>query len=397
MTTTKEAEKASLPDGSTCRIVPAFDRGLANTIAGETSMSWIDGEKGILEYVGIDIDTLARNSTFEETVYLLWNRRLPTENELTVFQERIRDEYDLPDPMWEMIKHIPKYASPMAALRTLQSALGMFDPNADVVDIDQVEHKAMSLLARAPAIVAGFDRHRNGKPTLRPDPRMSIAESFLYMMTGEKPTPLTAHAMDVVLILHADHGFNASTFASIVTISTLSDMYSAMATGIGTLKGPLHGGANIGVMRMLEEIGSPDKAEAYILDKLKRKEKVMGFGHRVYKAYDPRATYLKEFTRDLAEETGRTKLFDIAVKVEEVMAREVAHRGIHPNVDFYSAITFSCLGIEKDYFTPIFAISRIAGWAGHCIEQLRDNKLMRPRAHYIGPHKAKYVPMDQRK
>jgi citrate synthase len=393
---TQKQLEPKMDQGTTCRIAPSFDRGLANTIAGESAMSWIDGQNGVLEYVGIDIDDLARNSNFEEVVYLLWKKRLPTHNELDVFQDRIRDEYDLPDPMWEMIKHIPKYATPMAALRTLQSALGMFDPEADTRSPEHAERKAISLLARAPAIVAGYDRHRKGLPFLRPDPRMTIAQSFLYMMLGEKPSQLMTHALDVVFILHADHGLNASTFGSMVTISTLSDMYSAITAAIGTLKGPLHGGANVGVMKMLEEIGSADNVEPYILDRLQRKEKVMGFGHRVYKAYDPRAKYLKEFTRPLAEETGNTRFFDIAVKIEEIMEREVGSRGIYPNVDFYSAITFSCLGIDKDYFTPIFAMSRIAGWAGHCIEQLADNKLIRPRAHYTGPHGVGYVPIDKR-
>jgi citrate synthase len=393
---TQSQVKSELPMGTGCPLAPSYDRGLANTIAGQTQMSYIDGQEGILEYVGIDIDTLARKSSFEEVVYLLWNKRLPTRSELDMFRERLQDEYDLPDPMWEMIRQIPRYANPMAALRTLESALGMFDQEADVSSPEHAERKAIHLLARAPAIIAGFDRHRNGLPFLRPDPRMTIPQVFLYMMTGQKPTELMTHALDVIFILHADHGYNASTFASMVTVSTLSDMYSAVTTAIGTLKGPLHGGANIGVMNMIEEIGDASKVEPYILDKLARKDKIMGFGHRVYKTVDPRATYLKEFTRDLAEETGKTDMFEIALKIEDVMAREVGSRGIHPNVDFYSAITFASLGLEKDYFTPIFAMSRIAGWAGHCIEQLSDNKLMRPRAHYTGPHNATYMPIDDR-
>lgn len=391
-----QTKSPALEAETTSRIAPSFDKGLVHTIAAESAMSFIDGERGVLEYVGISIDELARGSTFEECVFLLWNKRLPTASELEIFQERIRDEYDLPDPMWEMIRHIPKYATPMSALRTLGSALGMFDPEADFSSTEHAERKAIHLLARAPAIVAGFDRHRKGLPFLRPDPRMSIARSFLYMLNGEKPGKLTSHALDVVFILHAEHGLNASTFASMVTISTLSDMYSALATAIGTLKGPLHGGANMGVLKMLQDIGSIDRVEPYILDKLQRKEKVMGFGHRVYKAHDPRATYLREFAHDLAEETGNMDLYELTVKIEEVMEREVGHRGIHPNVDFYSAITFISLGIEVDFFTPIFAMSRIAGWAGHCIEQLSDNKLMRPRARYTGPHNVPYVPLDQR-
>jgi citrate synthase len=373
-----------------------FDKGLANTIAEESQMSFIDGQAGILEYVGIEIDALARNSTFEEVVYLLWNRRLPTRAELDAFTKRIRAEYDLPEPMWDMVRQMPKDAKPMHALRTLVSGLSLHDDEVDDPSDEANERKSIRLLAKTPALIAAFDRHRKGRDFVKPDPSLSMASSFLTMLNGEKPTEAMARALDVCLILHADHGLNASTFAARVTISTLSDMYSAITTAIGTLKGPLHGGANEEVMHMLEEIGDLDKVDGYIKGKLERKEKVMGFGHRVYKATDPRATYLKTFTKQIAEDTGNTKLYEMSRRIEEIMEREVGSRGIHPNVDFYSATTYYSIGLDIDLFTPMFAMSRIAGWAGHCIEQLVDNRLIRPQAAYVGPHDQPYVPIDQR-
>lgn len=373
-----------------------LDKGLANTIAAETEMSFIDGQNGVLEYVGIEIDALARNSTFEETVYLLWNRRLPTAAELDAFTKTLRAEYDLPTPMWEMVRQIPKSATPMHALRTLVSALSLHDPEADDASEEANERKSIRLLAKTPALIAAFDRHRKGKDFVKPDRSLDIATNFLAMLNGEKPTSTMARALDVCLILHADHGLNASTFAARVTISTLSDMYSAITTAIGTLKGPLHGGANEEVMHMLTEIGELDKVDAYIQAKLEKKDKVMGFGHRVYKAYDPRATYLKTFAKQIAEDTGNQKLYQMSTRIEEIMNREVAARGIHPNVDFYSATTYYSIGLDIDLFTPMFAMSRIAGWAGHCIEQLADNRLIRPRAQYVGPHGQPYVPMSER-
>jgi citrate synthase len=381
-----------------------WDKGLANTIAAETEMSFIDGAKGILEYVGIEIDALARNSTFEEVVFLLWNRRLPTKDELAALTKQIQAEYDLPEPMWGMIRECPKDATPMHALRTMVSALGMFDPEADDESIESNQRKAIKLFAKTPALIANFDRHRKGKEFAKPDKSQTIAGSFITMLTGKKPTKAVEKALDVCLILHADHGLNASTFAARVTISTLSDMYSAMTTAIGTLKGPLHGGANEEVMHMLNEIASPQddtatavaKVEPYIMDRLAKKDRIMGFGHRVYKAYDPRASYLKEFSQQVAADTGNLKLYEMSHRIEEIMNREVAAKGIYPNVDFYSATTYYSLGLDLDLFTPMFAMSRIAGWAGHCIEQLRDNRLIRPKAQYTGPHGVKYVGIEGR-
>jgi citrate synthase len=372
------------------------DKGLANTVASESTMSFIDGEQGVLEYVGIDIDSLARNSTYEEVVYLLWNNRLPTASELEKFGAAIRAEYDLSEPMQGLLRSLPATATPMHALRTLVSALSLFDDEADDPSEEANQRKAIRLVAKVPALIAGFDRVRKGKDLIAPDHDLPIAGSFIKMLTGGAPTEMMQHALDVCLILHADHGFNASTFAARVTISTLSDLYSAMTSAIGTLKGPLHGGANQAVMHMLNEIGSIDKVDAYIRAKLDAHEKVMGFGHRVYKAYDPRATYLKTFARQLAEDTGNLNLYEMSHRIEQIMAEAVAAKGILPNVDFYSATTYYSLGLDLDLFTPMFAMSRMAGWTGHCLEQLEDNRLIRPRCLYTGPHKVEYVPIDKR-
>jgi citrate synthase len=380
---------------------PIFDKGLANTIAAETQMSFIDGGKGVLEYVGIEIDALARNSSYEETVYLLWNTKLPTQPELDALKAALQAEYEIPDALYDMIKSFPKDAVPMHALRTLVSALALHDADAVSSEttpegIERAKRQALRLVAKTPTLIANFDRHRTGKAFVRPNKSYDIATNFLWMLNGEKPTEAMAKGLDICLILHADHGLNASTFAARVTIATLSDMYSAMTTAVGTLKGPLHGGANEEVMIMLDEIGSMDNVEPYIKGKLERKELIMGFGHRVYKAYDPRATYLKTFAKQIATDTGNLKLFEMSQKIEGLVLDAKAGKGIFPNVDFYSATTYHCLGITTDLFTCMFAMSRMSGWAGHCIEQLQDNRLIRPQAKYNGPHAAPYVPMAQR-
>ena len=372
------------------------DIGLVNTIVARSALSFIDGEKGILEYVGYHIDDLARNSTFEETTYLLWNKKLPSQTELASFVMQIQSNYDLSEGMWDMIVSLPRDASPMHALRTLTSALALEDPSADDPSEEANARKSLAMLAKMPALIAGFDRHRKGLDLVRPENGTSLAENFLYMLTGEKPTGRMVRAMDICLILHADHGFNASTFASLVTISTLSDMYSAVTTAIGTLKGPLHGGANQVVMHMLQDIHSIDEVESYVMDKLSKKERIMGFGHRVYKAYDPRATYLKTFAEGIAEDTGNIDLFTKSKAIETIMDREVGSRGIYPNVDFYSATTYFSLGIDLDLFTPLFAMSRVSGWTAHCLEYLQENRLIRPRCDYVGPHEQTYVPINQR-
>ena len=373
-----------------------IDIGLVNTIVARSSLSFINGEEGILEYVGYDIDSLARQSTFEETTYLLWNRKLPSRSELEEFTSQIHGNYDLSEALLDMIVSIPRDASPMHALRTLCSALSLEDPAADDPSTAANERKSITMLSKFPAIIAGFDRHRKGLDFVDPDPEVCLAENFLYMLNGERPTEQMVKAMDICLILHADHGFNASTFASLVTIATLSDMYSAVTTAIGTLKGPLHGGANQGVMLMLQEINNLEDVEAYIMNKLNNKERVMGFGHRVYKTYDPRATYLKTFAECIANDTGNIELFQKSQRIEEIMKREVGEKCIFPNVDFYSATTYYSVGIDLDLFTPLFAMSRVSGWTAHCLEYLDDNRLIRPRCDYVGPHDQEYISISQR-
>lgn len=373
-----------------------FARGLEGVVAAETRMSFIDGEKGVLEYVGIPIDDLARHSTFEETVFLLWNTRLPRRPELDTFCSQLRARYTPPAGLKDRLLALPRDAQPMHVLRTAVSGLAMHDADPNAVDLPSAREKALNILAQAPAIVAWFDRYRRGHPLVEPRSDLSFAENFLWMLNGQMPTPTMARAFDVCMILHADHGLNNSTFTARVVASTLSDMYSSITAAIGSLRGPLHGGANEEVMEMLAEIPSPDAVEPYVMGKLARKERIMGFGHRVYKAYDPRATFLKTLARQLAADTGNMPLFEKSQRIEEVMKREVAAKGIYPNVDFYSATTYHCIGLKLDLFTPMFAMSRIAGWAGHVIEQLADNRLFRPKANYIGPHGVPYTPIDRR-
>jgi citrate synthase len=376
--------------------MPLAAKGLEGVVAAETRMSYIDGEKGILEYVGIAIDDLARNSTFEETVFLLWNGRLPRAPELDKFAADLRARYAIPRQLLGMVLGLPKDAQPMHVLRTMVSALGMFDPIPNANDLESARAKALNILAQTPMIVAAYDRHRKGKSIVEPRQDLPFAANFLYMLNGEAPTPTMARAFDVCMILHADHGLNNSTFAARVVISTLSDVYSAITAAIGSLRGPLHGGANEEVMHMLAEIRTLADVEPYIVGRLNRKEKIAGFGHRVYKAYDPRASYLKTLAHQLAKDTGNLDLYEKSRTIEEIMLREKAAKGIYPNVDFYSATTYHCIGLQLDLFTPMFALSRIGGWAGHIIEQLADNRLYRPTADYVGPHGVKYTPLEQR-
>lgn len=378
---------------------PTFSKGLEGVIAAETRMSFIDGEKGILEYVGIPIDALARNSTFEETVFLLWNGRLPRKAELEAFTQELRSNYQLPRGFVERIQSCPKDAAPMHVLRTMVSALAMYDPDPNAIDIPTARKKALAILGQTPAIIAAFDRHRRGQPVVAPRQDLSFAANFLNMLNGQPPTEAVARAFDVCMILHADHGLNNSTFTARVIISTLSDMYSAITGAIGSLRGPLHGGANEEVMEMLNEIeqaGGMPALEGYIMGRLAKKERIMGFGHRVYKTIDPRATFLKTFSKQIATDTGNLKLYEMSSRIEEIMKREVGAKGIYPNVDFYSATTYHSIGLKLDLFTPMFAMSRISGWAGHVLEQLDGNRLYRPTTKYVGPHDVAYVPIDKR-
>jgi len=371
-------------------------KGLEGVVAAETRLSFINGEAGILEFVGIPIGELASHSTFEETVFLLWNLRLPKKAELDAFVGSVRANYEPPADLVKLLETMPKDAQPMHVMRTMISSLGLYDKTPNAIDGAGLRDKALKALACAPTILAYFDRYRRGLPLVRPDAKLGIAENFLYMLNGQRPTATMARALDVCLILHADHGLNNSTFTARVIASTQSDIYSALTGATGALRGPLHGGANEGVMVMLNEIPSVAAAEKFVLDKLAKKDKIMGFGHRVYKAYDPRATHLKVLAKQLAKDTGNDALYEKSHAIEQTMEAAVAAKGIYPNVDFYSATTYHCIGLKLDLFTPMFVAGRIAGWSGHIIEQLADNRLYRPAAEYVGDHAVAYTPIEKR-
>ena len=371
-------------------------KGLEGIVAAETVLSFIDGERGILEYAGIAINDLAKDSNFEEVSFLMLNGRLPNKPEFDAFLADLRGAYTISDHTIGLLRSIPATAQPMHMLRTMVSALALEDPDPNSIDIPEVRGKAIRILAKVPTIVAGFDRLRRGLDIIAPDQNLTFAANFLYMLNGEKPTATMERAFDACMILHADHGLNASTFTCRVITSTLSDIYSGITGAVGALRGPLHGGANEGVMVMLNEIADVSEAEQFVMNKLAAKDRIMGFGHRVYKSYDPRATYLKTLAEQLANDTGNADLYAKSHAIEKTMDREVASKGIYPNVDFYSATTYHSIGLKLDLFTPMFALSRIAGWAGHALEQLDGNRLIRPKADYVGPHEKPYVAIEQR-
>lgn len=366
-------------------------KGLEGIVAATSSISSI--HDGVLAYRGINIDELAERASFEETAYLLWYGKLPNRAELDRLQQQFSDYAEVPEAVLEQMKLYPQSANTMAVLRTAVSALALYDENANDNSRESNQLKAIKLQTQIPTLIAAFARIREGKEPVAPLKNVSIAHNFLYMLTGEEPDPIAVRALDQALVLHADHELNASTFSARVTIATLSDIYSGVTSAIGTLKGPLHGGANEAVMNMLAEIGTLDQAEPYILKKLANKEKIMGFGHRVYKNGDPRAKHLQNMSRQLSILKGDTTLYDISVKVEQLVT---AQKGLKPNVDFYSASVYTILGIPRDLFTPIFAISRLSGWTAHILEQLEDNRLIRPRAEYTGATNQKYVPIELR-
>ncbi|MXZ34414.1 MAG: citrate synthase [Acidobacteria bacterium] len=371
-----------------------FKEGLQDVVAATSSICYIDGQKGILSYRGIDIHDLAEHSTFEEVCYLLWFGRLPKQTELDEMKAVMGRSRALPEPVIQLLKSLPGDAPPMDVLRTAVSALSHFDPDVAANDKPANLRKTYRLTGQIASIVATADRIRNGQEPVSPDSGLSHAANFVYMLTGKKPDATAERALDVALILHADHEFNASTFAARVTVATLTDIHSAIASAVGTLKGPLHGGANQDVMRMLIDIGETERAETYIKEALARKRKISGFGHRVYRTEDPRATHLRRMSRDLSESSGTRKWFETSRVIEEVVKRE---KNINANVDFYSATVYYNLGIPVDLFTPLFAVSRISGWAAHVLEQLDNNRLIRPRADYTGPaHPAPYIPMNER-
>ena len=367
--------------------------GLRGVVAAQSTIGDVDGERGILIYQGYNIHDLAENSTFEEVVYLLWNARLPNKQELEDLKKQFRANYEIPSEVLEMMKSFPKDANPMDVLRTAVSSLDFYDKEGHGTDSQAAMKTAIKLTGQLPTIVAAWDRIRNGKEVLAPDTNLSIAENFLYMLRGEKPEADEARMFDICLILHADHELNASTFTTRVVAGTLADIYGAVTAGIAALAGPLHGGANRKVMESLLEIGSTDKVESWLDQKLANKQKIMGIGHAVYKTEDPRATWLRKFSKQMGEKKSETKWFEMSQKLENLMQEK---KGMFPNVDFYSASTYYLMGIPLDLYTPIFAISRISGWAGHILEQYADNKLIRPRAEYVGERDLQYKPIDER-
>ncbi|KAB7705923.1 citrate synthase [Bacillus aerolatus] len=368
-------------------------RGLEGIVATTSSVSSIIDDT--LTYAGYNIDDLAENASFEEVIYLLWHRKLPTQAELDELKQQLADNYDLPQ---EVLNHFKQYpidkVHPMAALRTAVSLIGLYDEEADVMNDEANYRKAIRLQAKISALVTAFARIRKGQEPIAPRKDFGLAANFLYMLSGKEPEAVEIEAFDKALVLHADHELNASTFTARVCVATLSDVYSGVTAAIGALKGPLHGGANEQVMKMLSEIGSADNAEPYILNKLNNKEKVMGFGHRVYRQGDPRAKHLKEMSRRLTELTGEPQWYEMSTQIEELVTTQ---KKLPPNVDFYSASVYHSLGIDHDLFTPVFAVSRVSGWLAHILEQYSNNRLIRPRAEYTGPDMQTYVPIGERK
>jgi citrate synthase len=370
-------------------------KGLEGIVATNSSICYIDGDRGVLAYRGIDIHELADYSTFEETCYLLWFGHLPNRSELKNLQQRLAQERHLDPAIIQFIRNAPRAALPMDVLRTAVSALAFYDADEKNNDHDANVRKAIRLTSQIAMIVAAYDRIRKDKPLVEPDRSLSHSANFLSQLTGSKPSATAERALDIALILHADHELNASTFAARVTAATLSDMHSAITSAIGALKGPLHGGANEAVFRILESIDN-EKADPvdYIRNMLAQKKKIPGFGHRVYHTEDPRATHLRAMSRDLCHSSGQPQWYEMSEKIEDFVRAE---KKLNANVDFYSASTYHVLGIDEDLFTLVFAVSRISGWAAHVIEQLDDNRLIRPRAEYLGPdYPNRYVAIEKR-
>jgi citrate synthase len=376
--------------------MPNTGKGLEGVVAAETAISDIDGQKGVLSYVGYDIHDLAPNATFEETVYLLHHLELPTRSQLDDMRDQIGAEREPNEFAMRLLPHLSENCAPMSMLRTAVSASSAVDPDGWDTSEEANYRKAIRLIAVLPTLVAYYDRLRSGKELIQPDPGLSQAANFLWMLKGEKADDESARIFDVCLILHADHTMNASTFAARVCAATLSDIHSAITAAIAALKGPLHGGANEQVMKMIKEIkelGGASKARDYTIDKLRNKEKVMGFGHRVYKTEDPRATHLRKMAEELAEKSGDPSNFEISQEIEKAVMDE---KGIYPNVDFYAASVYGYLHIPTDLFTPVFACSRVSGWTAHVREQYADNRLIRPDHGYVGPPPRKWTPLSER-
>ena len=367
--------------------------GLEGIIAGESEICYIDGYLGVLSYHGYNIHTLAQNATFEETIFLLWNGWLPKQSELDQLKKDLAAARGLPGPVIDFLRVAGK-AGAMDVLRTAVSMLSLYDPEAADMSPEANQRKAVALMSKTPGIVTAFDRLRNGKPLVDDDPALSFAANFLYTLTGKRPDDVMERAFDVALTLHADHELNASTFAARVTAATLSDIYSSITSGIGALKGPLHGGANQDVIQLLLQLGDEHEAVDRVKDLLAKKVKIPGFGHRVYRTDDPRATHLRVLSEELGKRTGHEKLFRLSKHMETTVKEA---KNLNPNVDFYSASAYYSLGIPIDLFTPVFAVSRMSGWTAHVLEQYRNNRLIRPRAEYKGkPDGQPWIPMAQR-
>ncbi len=372
--------------------------GLADVPVAESSVSFIDGKRARLEYRGIAVETLARESCFEETAWLLLKGELPTQRELADFDHRLRHHRRLKYKLIDLIKCLPETGHPMDALQAGVAALGMFYPARDVSNQQSNWDSVIRLIAKMPTIVAAYHRLRHGDEALTPRDDLGHAANFYYMLTEQEPSPAVAKVLDACLVLHAEHTMNASTFSGRVTGSTLANPYTVVSSAIGTLTGPLHGGANEEALDMLEQIGSVENVRAWLEDAVAHKRKVMGFGHRVYKVKDPRATVLQELAENAFVETGRPRLYDIATELERVASGmpSFGQKGVYPNVDFYSGIVYQNLGIPRDLFTPIFAVARVVGWLSHWLEQLKNNRIYRPEQVYVGKHDVPYVPLEKR-
>lgn len=371
----------------------AASAGLRGVVAAQSAIGDVNGEQGILIYQGYDIHDLAEHATFEEVIFLLWNGRLPKKDELGDLQSRIRANYEAPTEVIELMRQFPKDSDPMDVLRTSVSMLDFYDKDGHGTDREHALNAAIKLTAQIGTLVAAWERIRTDKEIIAPDKNLCIAENFLYMMRGERADADEARMFDIGLILHADHELNASTFTTRVIAGTLADVYGAVTGGIAALSGPLHGGANTNVMKMLKEIGSEDKIDDWLDKALAEKRKIMGIGHAVYKTEDPRATWLRKFSKTMGEKKGDLSWYNMSQKIEKAMLEK---KGMYPNVDFYSASTYYLMDIPLDQYTPIFAVSRISGWTGHILEQYGNNKLIRPRAEYIGARDLKYTPIEER-
>ncbi|MFO7028707.1 citrate synthase [Limnospira fusiformis CCALA 023] len=373
-----------------------FKPGLEGVPATLSSISYVDGQKGLLEYRGISIEQLAEQSTFLETSYLLIWGKLPTKDELADFEHEIRYHRRIKYRIRDMMKCFPETGHPMDALQTSAAALGLFYSRRALDNPDYIRQAVVRLLAKIPTMVAAFKLMRKGNDPVQPRDDLDYSANFLYMLSEKEPDPLAAHVFDVCLTLHAEHTINASTFSAMVTASTLTDPYAVIASAVGTLAGPLHGGANEEVLEMLEEIGSVENVRPYLDNLMEKKAKIMGFGHRVYKVKDPRATILQNLAEQLFEKFGSDQYYQVAVELEKVVQEQLGHKGIYANVDFYSGLVYRKLGIPSDLFTPIFAIARVAGWLAHWKEQLVKNRIYRPTQIYTGNHAETYIPIHER-